>query len=51
VDLDPTSVERTVIVGNTAYIANFDTRRGDDIDADGRTALHGIGAPIAQIAP
>jgi len=38
-------------VGNTAYIANFDTPRRDNMDANGKTALDGIGASIAQISP
>jgi sugar lactone lactonase YvrE len=40
-----------VFVGNTAYIANFDTPRRDNMDANGKTALDGIGASIAQITP
>jgi len=40
-----------VLVGNTAYIANFDTPRRDNMDANGKTALDGIGASIAQISP
>jgi sugar lactone lactonase YvrE len=40
-----------VFVGNTAYIANFDTARRDNMDANGKTALDGIGASIAQISP
>jgi hypothetical protein len=34
-----------------AYIANFDTPRRDNMDANGKTALDGIGASIAQISP
>ncbi len=44
----PTSV---VFVGNTAYISNFDTPRRDNLAADGKTSLDGIGASIAQITP
>jgi sugar lactone lactonase YvrE len=40
-----------VFVGDTAYIANYDTPRGDNSDANGKTALDGIGASIAQITP
>jgi sugar lactone lactonase YvrE len=40
-----------VFVGGTAYISNFDTPRRDNLDASGKTALDGIGASIAQIAP
>jgi sugar lactone lactonase YvrE len=38
-----------VFVGNTAYIANFDTPRRDNMDDNGKTARDGIGASIAQI--
>ena len=40
-----------VFVGNTGYISNYDTPRRDNLDADRKTALDGIGASIAQIAP
>lgn len=40
-----------VFVGDTGYIANFDTPRRDNMDANGKSALDGIGASIAQIAP
>jgi sugar lactone lactonase YvrE len=40
-----------VFVGETAYIANFDTPRRDNLDGNGKTALDGIGASIAQITP
>ena len=40
-----------VFVGNTAYISNFDTPRRDNLAADGKTSLDGIGASIAQITP
>ena len=40
-----------VFVGKTAYIANFDTPRRDNIDANGQTARDGIGASVAQITP
>ena len=40
-----------VFVGNTGYISNYDTPRRDNLDANGKTALDGIGASIAQIAP
>ena len=42
----PTSV---VVVGNTAYVSNFDTPRRDNLAADGVSSLDGIGASIAQI--
>jgi len=44
----PTSV---VFVGNTAYVSNFDTPRRDNLAADGKTSIDGIGASIAQITP
>jgi sugar lactone lactonase YvrE len=44
----PTSV---VFVGNTAYVNNFDTARRDNLAADGKTSVDGIGASIVQIAP
>jgi sugar lactone lactonase YvrE len=40
-----------VFVGNTAYIANYDTPRRDNLDANGESALDGSGASIAQITP
>ena len=40
-----------VFVGNIAYISNNDTARRDNMDANGKTALDGIGASIVQIAP
>jgi sugar lactone lactonase YvrE len=40
-----------VFVGKTAYIANFDVPRRDNMDANGTTSKDGIGASIAQIAP
>ncbi|TMA87567.1 MAG: SMP-30/gluconolactonase/LRE family protein [Deltaproteobacteria bacterium] len=40
-----------VFVGGAAYIANYDTPRRDNMDANGKTALDGIGASIAQISP
>ena len=40
-----------VFVGATAYIANYDTPRRDNMDANGKSALDGIGASIAQITP
>lgn len=40
-----------VFVGDTGYVANFDTPRRDNIDANGKTALDGIGASIARITP
>ncbi len=40
-----------VFVGGTAYIANYDTPRRDNLDANGKSALDGIGASISQISP
>jgi sugar lactone lactonase YvrE len=40
-----------VFVGGAAYIANYDTPRRDNLDANGKSALDGIGASIAQISP
>lgn len=44
----PTSI---VFVGNTGYISNFDTPRRDNLAADSKTSLDGIGASIAQVTP
>lgn len=44
----PTSV---VFVGATAYISNFDTARRDNLAADGKTSIDGIGASIIKIEP
>ncbi len=44
----PTSV---VFVGGTAYVSNFDTPRRDNLAADGKTSLDGIGASIVKIEP
>ena len=38
-----------VFVGKTAYVANFDVPRRDNLDANRTTAKDGIGASIAQI--
>jgi len=38
-----------VFVGDTGYISNFDNPRRDNMDSNGKTALDGIGASIAQI--
>lgn len=40
-----------VFVGNTGYISNYDVPRRDNMDANGKTALDGIGASIARITP
>ena len=40
-----------VFVGNTAYVANFDVPRRDNLDATGVTSKDGVGASIAQIIP
>lgn len=42
----PTSV---VFVDATAYVSNFDTPRRDNLAADGKTSLDGIGASIVKI--
>jgi sugar lactone lactonase YvrE len=44
----PTSV---VFVGAAAYVSNFDTPRRDNLAADGKTSLDGIGASIIKIEP
>jgi sugar lactone lactonase YvrE len=40
-----------VFVGNTAYISNFDNPRRDNMDANGKTSLDGIGASIVRVVP
>jgi sugar lactone lactonase YvrE len=42
----PTSV---VFVDATAYVSNFDTPRRDNLAADGKTSIDGIGASIIKI--
>ncbi|HEY1373135.1 MAG TPA: SMP-30/gluconolactonase/LRE family protein [Candidatus Binatia bacterium] len=44
----PTSV---VFVNGIAYVNNFDTPRRDNLAADGKTSLDGIGASIVKIEP
>jgi len=44
----PTSV---IFIGDTAYVSNFDTPRRDNLAADGKTSLDGIGASIIKIEP
>jgi sugar lactone lactonase YvrE len=44
----PTSV---VFVGATAYVSNFDTPRRDNLAADGKSSIDGIGASIIKIEP
>jgi len=44
----PTQV---IFVDNTAYVSNFDTPRRDNLAADGKTSLDGIGASIVRIVP
>ncbi|HMA81545.1 MAG TPA: SMP-30/gluconolactonase/LRE family protein [Candidatus Binatia bacterium] len=44
----PTSV---VFVDATAYVSNFDTPRRDNLSADGKTSLDGVGASIIKIEP
>jgi sugar lactone lactonase YvrE len=44
----PTAV---VFVGATAYVSNFDTPRRDNLSADGKTSIDGIGASIIKIEP
>jgi sugar lactone lactonase YvrE len=40
-----------VFIGDTAYIANYDTPRRDNMDANGKSALDGTGASIVRITP
>jgi len=40
-----------VFVGNTGYVNNYDVPRRDNLAADGKTSIDGIGASIAQITP
>ena len=42
----PTAV---VFIGATAYVSNFDTPRRDNLAADGKTSIDGIGASIIKI--
>jgi sugar lactone lactonase YvrE len=44
----PTSV---VFIDATAYVSNFDTPRRDNLAADGKTSIDGIGASIITIEP
>jgi sugar lactone lactonase YvrE len=44
----PTAV---VFVGGVAYVSNFDTARRDNLAADGKTSIDGIGASIIRIEP
>jgi sugar lactone lactonase YvrE len=44
----PTAV---VFVGGVAYVSNFDTPRRDNLAADGKTSIDGIGASIIKIEP
>jgi len=44
----PTSV---VFVDATAYVSNFDTPRRDNLAADGKSSIDGIGASIIKIEP
>jgi sugar lactone lactonase YvrE len=40
-----------VFVGDRGYVANFDTPRRDNMDANGTTARDGIGASISTVVP
>ena len=40
-----------VFVANTAYISNYDVPRRDNIAADGKTSIDGIGASIGRVTP
>jgi sugar lactone lactonase YvrE len=42
----PTAV---VFIGGAAYVSNFDTPRRDNLAADGKTSIDGIGASIIKI--
>jgi sugar lactone lactonase YvrE len=44
----PTAV---VFVDGVAYVSNFDTPRRDNLAADGKTSIDGIGASIVKIEP
>jgi sugar lactone lactonase YvrE len=44
----PTAV---VFVDGVAYVSNFDTPRRDNLAADGKTSIDGIGASIIKIEP
>ncbi len=44
----PTSV---VFIDATAYVSNFDSPRRDNLAADGKTSIDGIGASIVKIEP
>jgi sugar lactone lactonase YvrE len=44
----PTSV---VFIDGVAYVSNFDTPRRDNLAADGKTSIDGIGASIIKIEP
>lgn len=39
-----------VFTGGVGYVVNFDTPRRVNLDANGKTALDGIGASIARLA-
>jgi hypothetical protein len=39
------------LVGNAGYTSNNDRTRRDNLAADDKTSLEGIGASIAQITP
>lgn len=36
-------------IGGAAYVSNFDTARRDNLAADGKTSIDGIGASIIKI--
>ena len=38
-----------VFIGATAYVSNVDTPRRDNLAADGKTSIDGIGASIIKI--
>ncbi len=40
-----------VFVGDTGYISNYDVPRRDNIDANGKTALDGVGASVVRVRP
>ena len=44
----PTAV---IFVGGVAYVSNFDTPRRDNLAAEGKTSIDGIGASIIKIEP
>ncbi|HEY1266639.1 MAG TPA: SMP-30/gluconolactonase/LRE family protein [Candidatus Binatia bacterium] len=40
-----------VFVGDAGFISNYDAPRRDNMDANGKTALDGVGASVARVKP